>query len=168
MYSELRDLFVTAYFNHNWAEAIVWSTDLLERFSKEMKEEGVIARVWDNRGICIQHLGHRLDAILNFDKALEYETDDDLIAKIYCNKGAAYYDMGDLESAIEWLNKSIDIQPVPQSFLTLGNIYKHRGHLTKALTFYKRCVEADPEYADGHLVYGMALLKAGYLLGGWK
>src|SRR5882724_4104733 len=95
-YEELRELFVMAYHSQKWSESIIWSTELLERFEDTLQIEGHLSRIWDNRGTCIQQLGHNLDAIINFDKALEYETVKDMRARIYCNKGAAYYNMGNI------------------------------------------------------------------------
>lgn len=167
-YEELKELFVMAYHNQKWSEAIIWSTQLLQRFESTLQAEGSLSRIWDNRGICIQQMGHYLDAILNFDKALELETNKDMRARIYCNRGAAYYDMGNVVKAKGSLFQSIEIEELPQALLTLGNAYKYEGDLKKALPYYRRCVTVDPEYVDGHLVYGTALLLSGQLKEGWK
>src|SRR6266481_5139797 len=98
-YGELQELFVMAYHNQKWSEAIIWSTELLERFESNLQATGDLSRIWDNRGICIQQMGCNLDAIINFDKALETEIHKDMRARIFCNRGAAYYDMGNIVKA---------------------------------------------------------------------
>src|SRR5258705_10555435 len=98
-YEEVKELFVMSYHNQKWSEAIIWSTELLERFESNLQAEDALSRIWDNRGTCIQQMRCNLDAIINFDKALEYETNRDMRARIYCNRGAAYYDMGNIVKA---------------------------------------------------------------------
>jgi len=167
-YGELQELFVMAYHNQKWSEAIVWSTELLERFENNLQADGHLSRIWDNRGVCIQQMQHNLDAIISFDKALEYETHKDMRARIYCNRGAAYYDIGNIVKAKGSLFQSIEIEEIPQALLTLGNAYKYEGNIEKGLSYYRRSIAVDPEYIDGHFVYGMALLRAEHFEEGWK
>src|SRR5229473_2424665 len=148
-YEEVKELFVKAYHSQQWGEAITWTTVLLEKYENRLKSEGCLSRIWDNRGVCILQMRHWWDALLNFDKALETETDPDMIARIYCNKGAAYFDMGNLDKALENLQTSIDIEEIPQTLLTLGNIFIYKGEVEKALSYYERCIKSDPDYADG-------------------
>lgn len=167
-YEEVKELFVMSYHNQNWSEAIIWSTELLSRFENNLQAENYLSRIWDNRGTAIQQLGHYLDAIVSFDKALETETNKILRARIYCNRGAAYYDMGNIVKAKGSLFQAIELEEVPQALLTLGNAYKHEGNIEKALAYYRRSSTVDPQYADGHFVYGMALLSVGHFQEGWK
>lgn len=167
-YEEVKELFVVAYHNKNWSESIIWATELLGRFESNLQAEDFLSRIWDNRGTCIQQMGHNLDAIINFDKALETEADKDLRSRIYCNRGAAYYDLGNISKAKASLFQSIELEELPQAFMTLGNAYKYEGKIEKALSYYRRSIAVDSEYADGHFVFGMALLSAGHFQEGWK
>src|SRR6267142_2612792 len=167
-YEEVKELFVMAYHSQKWSEAIIWSTELLERFEGALQVEDALSRICDNRGICIQQMGCNLDTIINFDKAVEFETHKNMRARIYCNRGAAYYNMGNIVKAKGSLFQSIEIEEVPQAYLTLGNAYKYEGNIEKALSYYRRGITVDPEYVDGHFVFGMALLGAGHLQEGWK
>lgn len=156
-YQEALGLYAKAMASQNWNDVALWTTELL-------KYDDGTAHIWGNRAIAMSHLGHPLDAILNVDRAIAISP----TAPHYSNKGAFYWDMDDKKKALHWLHEAINIEPLSQTYMTRGNIYKNTGYLTKAIVDYRRCIEIDPNYADGHLVLGMALLKAGYLEEGWK
>lgn len=156
-----KNLFLEARNKKNYNDIVVWSTEML-------KMDDSLSYLWANRGEGLAGMGHHFDAILNYDRALLIETENDQRAILYSNKGAAYWDMWNAEKALSNLYRAIDIQPMAQTYMTLGNVFKYQGLLQKAISAYRSAVELDPEYADGHLVLGMALLKSGALQEGWK
>lgn len=160
-FEECQDLFMRARATRNMNDMAVWATELLTY-------DETLPWVWASRGEALAGLGHHIDAILNYDRALELQQDDDQKAILYSNKGAAYWDMFNAAKAKIWLNKALDLNPMAQTYLTLGNIHKFEGRLTQAINSYRLAVRAMPDYADGHLMLGMALLKAGFLQEGWK
>lgn len=159
-FNEAKDLFMQARAVANWNDMAVWSSELLQY-------DFELPWVWANRGIALNKMGFHIDSILNYEKALTLKQEDSERAILYSNIGAAYWDMSKAEEAIQNLNKAISLEPIAQTFLTLGNIYKYQGEMEKAVEAYRRCTELDPSYADGHLVLGMTLLKMGKLAEGW-
>ena len=160
-FEECKEEFLIARRSENWNDLIFWSTELL-------KYSEAHPWVWANRGEAIGKLGYSIDAILNYDKALSFEQPDENRAILYSNKGAAYWDMYNTSKSLENLKKAIEIKPIAQTYLTMGNIHRYEHRLDSAVECYRKCTELDPSYADGHLVLAMALLKMGQFEEGWK
>lgn len=160
-YEEMRDLFLKSFSEGKWEEAIVWSTELLQLTPDE-------PRLWAQRGNAVQQMGHPVDAILHFEKALIGEEEPTQIAAMHTNLGACYWDMWQHEKALKHLNLALDAEPLAATYLTMGNIHKYKNNLDKAIGFYRKSVELDPNYADAHMVLGMTLIKNGYLKEGFK
>lgn len=157
--NEYRELFLQALNTANWNDVVLWATEMLN-FSEDE------AYVWATRGIGLSKLGHPIDAILNYDRALALNPSDPAI--LLSNKGAAYWDLMNEPKALEALHKAIKLSPMAETYMTLGNIYKFQGKLDEATDAYYRSIEVNPNYVDGHLVLGMTLLKQGNFEQGWK
>lgn len=160
-FEEYKGLFMQARNASNWNDTALWSTELLKYDDKQ-------PWIWANRGIALSKLGFPIDAILNYEKALQFDMSVTEKAILQSNLGAAYWDMWNEERAIPALEKAIVTEPMAQTYLTLGNIYKHRGDMQRAIAAYRNSVAIDPNYADGHLCLGMSLLKTGHLMEGWR
>jgi hypothetical protein len=155
-FDEMMDHYTRAIDTQNWNDVITWCNELIKYNEK-------FTHVWSNRGMALHKLGQPIDAILSYNRALTLENS----AITYSNLGAAYWEMEKAEEALKCLHEAISLEPLAQTYLTLGNIHKHQGHLKKAISSYRKCTELDPNYADGHLVLGMALLKDGQYKEGW-
>jgi tetratricopeptide (TPR) repeat protein len=146
-FEEYKDLFLQARASNNWNDVVLWSTELIH-----YKDD--LAYVWANRGVGLSRLGHPLDAVLNYERALKLENENEQRAILYSNIGAAYWDMMNASKAIDHLNQALWINPLAQTYLTLGNIYKYQSDLPKAIEAYRNSIFADPTYVDGHMVLG--------------
>lgn len=160
-FEECKELFMQARHTSNFNDMAIWATELL-------KYDDKLPWVWANRGVALNKMGFSIDAILNYEKALAFDQPANENAILHSNIGAAYWDMWDGERALVHLKKAIEIDPLAQTYLTMGNIYKHRGDMQHAIACYRNGTAIDANYADGHLCLGMALLKAGYLQEGWR
>lgn len=156
-FEQHKELFMQALSKGNWNDVVSHATDLLTI-------DESLPWVWANRGAGLHKMGCYLDALLSYDRAIQLDPS----AINYSNKGAAYWDMGNAEKALTYLHKAIDLEPLAETYLTIGNVFKHQGNLQRAIGNYRACVEYGPDYADGHMVLGMALLKSGALQEGWK
>ena len=160
-FEECRDAFMAARQSGNWADLVYWATELIQYHDN-------LPWVWAIRGGALAKLGHPVDAILNYDKALEFERGITAKALLYSNKGSAYWDMFENDKALVNLNKALTLHKYPETYMTLGHIYRYNGELDKAIEKYRQAVEITPDHADSHLSLGMTLLKAGQLEEGWK
>ena len=62
------------------------------------------------------------------------------------NLGYIYLSMGELEKALEHLNKSIEIKPdFPHAWHSFGEYYEKSGDLEKARECFQKAVDLDPE-----------------------
>lgn len=156
-----RELFLKALSSSDWQNVILNATELLKTDENE-------TMLWTNRGVGLQKLGFPIDAILNYDKALSLSTTPEQQSINLTNKGAAYWDIENADESLKCLKRAIELEPMAQAYMTVGNIYKHKNDLRQAIHYYRKSVDANPDYADGHMVLGMALLKAGELREGWN
>ncbi len=74
-------------------------------------------------------------------------------------KGAAFYDEGEIEKAIDTFKKILEIDPEePEANYNLGNAYADMERFDDAIAMYKNAVEYDPEFVDAYLNLGMLYL----------
>lgn len=156
---EIRTAFMQALSTSDWHAVIVQSSELL------LIDESV-AWIWDKRAVAFHKLGYHLDAILNYDKAIELEPDN---AAYYCNKGAALFDLERIPQALACYKKSTDLNPnIPETWMNIGHVQKWSGDDKKAIVAYKKSIEIDPEYADCQLQLAIMEIKHGEFKKGWK
>lgn len=159
-FEECKEQFLISRATQKWPDLVYWATELLEHDDSK-------PWIWANRGDALNKLGHPIDAILNYDKALELEHDPKTRAGILNNKGGAYWDMFNAPKAKEYINQAIALFPLAESYMTLGHIHKYHGQLDTAISMYQTATTINPDCADAHLALGMALLKNGNFVEGW-
>ncbi|MCX8012298.1 MAG: tetratricopeptide repeat protein [Desulfobacterota bacterium] len=77
-------------------------------------------------------------------------------ARAYINLGVTYYELGELDKAIEWLDKGIKIDPNSSyAYYNLSLVHQKLGNLKKAIEMAQKSLELDPTF---YMVY--------YTLGG--
>ena len=73
-------------------------------------------------------------------------------------KGYEYSQKDDLDKAEEFYMKSLEKKETPETWNNLGNVYRRKGLLGKAIEAYKRAIEMDPNYALAYFNFGCALI----------
>lgn len=108
------------------------------------------------------YIGRFLNVInRNYSEKLEYDTALDYaiecleifnqlgykigIANILSRIAMIYYMKGDLNQALTFINESMTIKKITYNNFLLGNIFKDRGELNKALEYYKQFLEYGRE-----------------------
>jgi len=67
-------------------------------------------------------------------------------------KGAAFYDEGKIDLAIDVFKEVLEIDPEePEAHYNLGNAYADKEMFDEAITMYKDTVAYDPEFVDAYL-----------------
>lgn len=80
----------------------------------------------------------------------------------YCELGSILSDCGQLEKAIELLQKSISLDPNwPLSYYNLGNSLKQQGQLGRALDAFRKYTTLAPSDPDGHLAAASIYMRTG-------
>lgn len=72
-----------------------------------------------------------------------------ITSAIYCNLGWFYFrDMDNIEKAVEFLEKGIDVDPnYAPNYSFLAHIYLKEGNYDKAIEYVKKARDIDPYYA---------------------
>ncbi|MFC2103407.1 tetratricopeptide repeat protein [Bacteroidota bacterium] len=92
-------------------------------------------------------------AITTIKEAIEYKNNEAAYLELL---GSLYYEVDSVQQAVEVLNESIKIDKQnPNVFFILGNIaiFKQNDRL-KALGYYKKAVELNPDITDGLINLG--------------
>ena len=100
-----------------------------------------------NRGDTFFDLGKFEDAIQNYDKAIEL--DSNVNSACYYNRGTAYFSLGKFEDAIQDYNKAIDLNPNDDlSYSNRGNAYFSLGKFEDAIQDYNKAIDLNPNNAS--------------------
>ena len=134
-----------------------------ERAVELLKEEvelspGTAAPVV-NLGIVLRDLGRKDEAAKAFEQAIELAPTD---AGAYLELVSLYTDLGREEDAEAVLSRLESVaKPDPKRWFNIGANYSNRGDEGKAELAYRKSVEADPNFPEGHRELGFTLLRNG-------
>jgi Tfp pilus assembly protein PilF len=71
------------------------------------------------------------------------------IARLYNNRGYAYFDQGNLTQARADYNKAIELDPnYALPYNNRGNVYTKQGNFTQAMSDYNKAIEINSKYAE--------------------
>jgi tetratricopeptide (TPR) repeat protein len=92
-----------------------------------------------------------------YKKALAIKPDD---AALYNQLGNVYGASGRVPEATEALTKAAQLDPqmAAKAYYNLGANLVNTGKSDDAATFFKKAIDADPNYADAHYQYGITLM----------
>ncbi len=76
---------------------------------------------------------------------------------LYNNIGNNYFRLGQLDTAMKYLNISIEKQPdYAEAYSNIGSVYFTRGMQKEAIEAYTKAIEHDPKYYDAYKNMGSA------------
>jgi protein O-GlcNAc transferase len=99
-------------------------------------------------------------------KAIAKNRDDNLQnqAKEAFEKGVGFHQSGQLSEAIQWYQKTLELNPKNISALTnMGAVLQSKGKLGEAVSCYQKAITIKPNYAKAHSNLGVALQGQGKL-----
>jgi tetratricopeptide (TPR) repeat protein len=135
------------------------------------------APIYNNQGFILQQQGKLKEAIAHYQKALELqpncaEAEANLgnalqaqgqlsnerqvhYAKVNLELGQKYRQVGQLQAAIAYYQKAIELQPTQwDAYNRLGRIYQTQNNLTEALAIYRQGLSRlNPRYAEAITAY---------------
>ena len=77
------------------------------------------------------------------------------------NMGWSYYNMGEMEKAVESYSKAVEAKPsYAQAWFSMGLAYERMNRTKDAVASYEKAIAAFPGYLDAYFNMGMALVKA--------
>ncbi|MBV9763306.1 MAG: tetratricopeptide repeat protein, partial [Acidobacteriaceae bacterium] len=96
-------------------------------------------------------------AIAAYQKGLALKPDD---AAVYNQIGNIYGKEKKIPEATQALTKAAQLDPsmAPKAYFNMGANLVNSGNSDQAADFFKKAIDADPNYADAHYQYGIALM----------
>jgi tetratricopeptide (TPR) repeat protein len=115
---------------------------------------GVIASVYENRGVASSKLGRFTEAISHHTRAIELNPK---YAVAYNNRGCVYSDLGELTKAVSERTKAIELDPkFARAYYNRGLAYQKLGQVSQAISDYSKAIELNPKLAEAYNNRGAA------------
>ncbi len=123
-------------------KAVALAPDLADALSTRGTLRGLIERDWNG-------------AKADLERAISLNGNDPDARRRY---GALLHDIGQIRDAITEVRKAVDLDPLGQSWITLGMFYQDAGELDHADAAFRRHLEISPDAATGLEGLGRNLL----------
>lgn len=136
-------------------------TDAITIFKKVIEVDPDNVENYNNLGLCYSQDGKFEDAIKMLKTALDLNPS---CAYIYSNLGLQYRSMNNLDMAIEYFQNAIAIEENALTWVMLGGCYGEKHDLDEAERCFKRAIEINPDFANGHV----DLANIYHLKGEWE
>lgn len=115
--------------------------------------------VYNNRGMFLQSLGRNDEAVADFTRAIELNTQ---FVPAYTNRAYSRLQTGRFSEALADLNKSVEIDPnQPAAYSLRGTAFLQTGDANAALTDYEAALKLDPDSPQLRADVGFAQFFAG-------
>ena len=110
------------------------------------------------KGECLGNLSRRREAIETFEKAVEIEER----GEIYYNIGVCYYEENNLDDAIKYYEKSIELLPdFVSSYINLAVCYGRKFRVEEAMKYAKKAIEINPHIYQPYATLGSCYKELG-------
>ena len=93
------------------------------------------------RGIAKAYNGDYEEGMNDIDKALSIK--DDYGYAIF-NKALTYELYGNMDEALKWYNKDLEIEDYVWSYYGIASIYGRRGDINNTMKYLNKAIEIDP------------------------
>jgi len=148
----------------------------LFHISREQVEQGIFlgnltpaelsGQFYMNRGIGYSEAGRPEEAIADFNRAIELNTDNPMA---YANRAVVQQRLGHLEEALADFNRAIELHPNDhQYYLDRATVKIRLGKFAEAIEDLNRSLELSPESAEATYLRGVANVELGNLEEGNK
>ena len=110
------------------------------------------------KGECLGNLSRRREAIETFEKAVEIEEE----GEIYYNIGVCYYEENNLDDAIKYYEKSIELLPdFVSSYINLAVCYSRKFRIEEGMKYAKKAIEINPHMYEPYATLGSCYRELG-------
>ncbi|HWF48229.1 MAG TPA: tetratricopeptide repeat protein [Bryobacteraceae bacterium] len=142
----------------------------VDQFTKASQLDATQQAVWAqlgdaNSGLAATQTGDDKtksydQALAAFQKALDLKPNDPGNAAIYNQMGNIYGSEKKMPEATQALTKAAQLDPqmAAKAYYNMGANLVNSGQNEQAADFFKKAIDADPNYADAHYQYGICLM----------
>ena len=110
------------------------------------------------QGECLGNLSRRREAIETFEKAVEIKEE----GEIYYNIGVCYYEENNLDDAIKYYEKSIELLPdFVSSYINLAVCYCRKFRIEEGMKYAKKAIEINPHMYEPYATLGSCYRELG-------
>ncbi len=110
------------------------------------------------QGKCLVKLSRRREAIEAFKKAVEIREE----GEIYYNIGVCYYEENNLDDAIKYYEKSIELLPdFVSSYINLAVCYSRKFRIEEGMKYAKKAIEINPHMYKPYATLGSCYRELG-------
>jgi len=130
LYNEAYKLF----FSHEYLKAISKANDLVSEFPSS-------AMGYNIRGISKAYNGDYDGGMSDIDKSLNINSN---YGYARFNKALTYELYGDMDKALEWYNKALEIEEYVWSYYGIASIYGRSGDVNNTMIYLNKAIKLDP------------------------
>jgi tetratricopeptide (TPR) repeat protein len=122
-----------------------------------LDRKGLLASIYNSRGIAYASKGEYDRAILVYNKAIENDPGE---ATAYFNRGIAYNRKGEYDRAILDYTKAIEIDlRFTEAYYNRGTVFSTKGEHDRAILDFTYAIEINPKYTDAYIKRGNTYFK---------
>lgn len=130
------DMYNIAYddfFSHNYTSSINKADEIIKEFPDSYM-------AYNMRGIAKAYNGDFDGAMSDIDKSLSIKSD---YGYGRFNKALTYELYGQLDNALEWYNKALEVEDYVWTYYGISSIYGRRGDIDNAVKYLKKAIDID-------------------------
>ncbi|AGX41295.1 tetratricopeptide repeat protein [Clostridium saccharobutylicum] len=131
--NELYNEAYTLFFSKQYDNAINTANELIRDFPSS-------ANGYNIRGISKAYSGDYEGGMKDIDKALEINSN---YGYARFNKALTYELYGDMDKALEWYNKDLEIEDYVWTYYGISSIYGRRGDVVNTMKYLNKAIQID-------------------------
>jgi|GEM_PF-5860426 len=135
--------------------------DAIKSYNKLLTNTPDIPEIYNNLGIAYERTGYYEKALESYKKALELKPG---FSEVLNNIAGLYLKMNiNIDIALSYAIKAVSMAEKPDYLDTLGDIFEKRKVYDKAIEYYSKAIERDPEKYSTYLKLIRVFMKKGRL-----
>lgn len=136
--NEIYNKAYSLFFAHDYKGAIITANELVNQFENNPMGYNI-------RGIAKAYNSDYNGGMADIDKALQL---DDKYGYARFNKALTYELYGNMEDALKWYNKSLEIEDYVWTYYGMASIYGRRGDVDNTMKYLNKAIQMDSEVKE--------------------
>lgn len=136
--NELYNQAYSLFFSHDYKGAINAANELVNQFDNNPMGYNI-------RGIAKAYNGDYKGGMADIDEALQL---DGKYGYARFNKALTYELYGNMEDALKWYNKALDVEEYVWTYYGIASIYGRRGDVDNTMKYLNKAIQMDSEVKE--------------------